>query len=323
MLKPLPADTWQNLYYPPPDYRYFQNSRQFDFEPGAPNFSWKNAWWLADSSLLAYVKTKPWDGVKSILAAAGFDDAKQIGADPAISSKGFVAWRSGPSPFAVVAYRGTDRDDQRNMRTDEDAWPDQRDGYVVHRGFGRALDQVWDSEVAPAVAAFLGLHPGAPVYFTGHSLGAALATISITRFQGQACALYTFGSPRAGDDRFVRAVLQKTTKIFRFVNCQDIVTQIPPEVPLQHYFRHVGAEKYISRAGKILDDPYDVEKWLDATPGIVEHDGSAALGDIAHPEKFISLAKDRGDLPNPPPFLLGNHTPARYTIQIWNHYSGL
>jgi hypothetical protein len=44
MPKPLPADTWNNLFYPPSDYRYFENSNQFDFEPGAHDFSWKNAW---------------------------------------------------------------------------------------------------------------------------------------------------------------------------------------------------------------------------------------------------------------------------------------
>jgi triacylglycerol lipase len=323
MPKPLPDDTWENLYYPPPNYKYFENSDRFDFEPDAPDFSWKNAWWLAEASLLAYVKRKTWDEIKAILTAARFDDAKQVGADPANSTKGFIAWRSGASPFAVVAFRGTDKDDPRTLDTDKDLVPQSRDGYIVHRGFGRALDQVWDSEVTPVLAAFLGVHPGAPVYFTGHSLGAALATISVTRFQGAACALYTVGSPRAGDDQFVRAVLQKTRKVFRFVNCQDIVTQIPPEVVLQHYYRHVGAERYINRAGEILDHPSDFDKWVDATRGIVEHDGVAAISDLAHPAKFVSVAEERGDLPDPPPYLLGNHTPARYAIRIWNHYSGL
>jgi triacylglycerol lipase len=323
MPKPLPGDTWDNLYYPPPNYRYFENCDRFDFEPGAPDFSWKNAWWLAEASLLAYVKKKTWDGVKVILAAARFDDARQIGADPAKSTKGFIAWRSGPAPFAVVAFRGTDKDDRRTFDTDIDTLPESRDGYVVHRGFVRALDQVWDAEVAPLLAAFLGSYPGAPVYFTGHSLGAALATISVTRFQGAACALYTFGSPRVGDDRFVRAVLRKTTHVFRFVNCQDIVTQVPPEFALQPYYRHVGAERYINRAGTILDHPSDVEKWLDATPGVMAHDGIAAAGSIANPAKFVSLAAEIGAVPDPPPYLLGNHTPARYAIRIWNYYSGL
>ena len=173
------------------------------------------------------------------------------------------------------------------------------------------------------MAAFLGLHPSAPVYFTGHSLGAALATISVARFQGVNCALYTFGSPRVGDDRFVRAVLQKTPKVFRFINCQDIVTQIPPEVALKNYYRHVGEERYINRTGAILDHPSEFDKWVDATAGVVAHDGTSAISEISHPAKFISLAAERGALPDPPPFLIGNHTPARYAIRIWNQYSGL
>src|SRR5215471_3672972 len=98
MPKPLPDDTWDNLYYPPSDYGYFENSDRFDFEPGASGFSWKNAWWLAEASVLAYVKRKTWDDVKAILTAARFEDARQIGADAAKSTKGFIAWRSGASP---------------------------------------------------------------------------------------------------------------------------------------------------------------------------------------------------------------------------------
>src|ERR1700682_5639203 len=101
MPKPLPADTWSNLFYPPSDYRYFENSDQFEFEPGAQDFSWKNAWWLADAALLAYVKK--WDIVKAILTTGSrFDNVKAIGADAAKSTKGFVASRSRPSPLAVV-----------------------------------------------------------------------------------------------------------------------------------------------------------------------------------------------------------------------------
>jgi triacylglycerol lipase len=322
MRKLLPDDTWNNLYYPPPNYVYFESSDRFGFEPGARDFSWRNAWWLAEASLLAYVQDRTWGEIKAILVKAGFEDAKQIGPDPAKSTKGFMAWRSDPAPFAIVAFRGTDKGDPRTLTTDEDLEPEARDGYTAHRGFLKALDQVWDAEVAPALSAFLRSHPDAPVYFTGHSLGAALATISVARFQGPVGALYTIGSPRVGDDRFVRAVLQKTQQVFRFVNCQDIVTQIPPEVPLAHYYRHVGAERYITRAGDILDHPSDFEKWVDVTPGIVEHDGAACISDVAHPATFVSLAKEREGLVDPPPYLVGNHTPARYAIQIWNHYSG-
>jgi triacylglycerol lipase len=323
MPKPVPADTWNNLFYPPSDYRYFENSNQFDFEPGAHDFSWKNAWWLADAALLAYVKN--WNAVKAALTTgARFDQVKAIGADDAKSTKGFFASRLGPMPFAVVAFRGTDRDDPRNAATDADTLTESRDGYIVHRGFCLALDQVWDDEVQPLLADFMGAKPGAAVYFTGHSLGAALATIAVTRFVGGGtCALYTVGSPRVGDDRFVRAVLEKTRQIFRFVNSQDIVTLIPPEVPLEHYYRHVGLEKYIDRTGVIHDHPSEFDKGIDVGKGIAQHDGIAALSAIGHPAQFLSKVLQGKPLVDPPPYIIGNHTPARYAIRIWNHYSGL
>jgi hypothetical protein len=149
MPKRLPADTWNNLFYPPADYRYFENSDQFDFEPAAPGFSWKNAWWLADSALLAYVKD--WDKVRAILTDCRFDNVRAIGADATKSTKGFLASRSSPLPFAIVAFRGTDRDDPRSAVTDADVDPLSKDGYTVHRGFSLALDQVWDQEVKPAL----------------------------------------------------------------------------------------------------------------------------------------------------------------------------
>src|SRR5947209_20331292 len=115
MPKQLPPDTWSNLFYPPADYQYFADSHQFDFEPAAKGFSWKHAWWLAEASLLAYVNDTDWEStVKPILEKAGFDPPARIGLNPITpqkSTRGFFACRSGPVPFAVVAFRGTDRDD--------------------------------------------------------------------------------------------------------------------------------------------------------------------------------------------------------------------
>jgi hypothetical protein len=321
MPKQFPADTWSNLFYPPANYQYFENADQFDFEPDAAGFSWHNAWWLADAALLAYVKD--WNLAKASLDRARLGDSQQVGPNPSTSTKGFFAWRSGPVAFAILAFRGTDKDDPRNTKSDEDTIPIERDGYVVHQGFALALDQVWD-EVKLMLDDFRRRFPDAPVYFTGHSLGAALATLAVARFEGNTCALYTFGSPRVGDDRFIGAVLQKAKMVFRFVNSQDIVTQIPPQVPLQHYFRHVGAEKYIDRKGVVRDDPSKFLKFTDMAHGIIAHDGLAALKEIGHPADFFSrIRKTEPWVVDPPPYIVGNHTPARYSIRIWNYYSGI
>jgi hypothetical protein len=318
MPKPLPDDTWENLFYPPPDYRYFEDCAQHDFEPDADGFSWVNAWWLADAALLAYVKD--WEAVEGHLGAAGLDkDFTRIGDDPTKSTKGYFVSRSGQKPFAVLAFRGTDKDDLRNVISDLDTAPESLGRYIVHKGFARALDQVWD-EVTRALDTFVAAHPGAPIYFTGHSLGAALATLSVARFTGAKCALYTIGSPRVGDDRFVRAVLDKTQLVFRFVNCQDIVTLVPPEIALAHYFRHVGNEMYIDRHGVLHDHPSELVKAADVVPGVLDHDGGAVFEEIKKPLDFLTLCF-KGSPVNPPPFLIGNHTPSRYAIRIWNYYT--
>jgi len=320
MPKTVPADTWQNLFYPPPTYQYFDGAERFGFDPAGQQFSWTNAWWMADAALLAYVKD--WNCVKAILTAPGrFDEAEQIGADPAKSTKGYVALRGGAKPCAVVAYRGTDKDDKRNAETDIDIVPLDRGGYIVHRGFGEALDLVWDSEVRPALDAFLAAHAGAPVFFTGHSLGAALATISAAQFAGQ-CSLYTIGSPRCGDSRFVKAVLAKAKVVGRFVNGDEIVTQIPtPPV-----YQHVGDAIYIDRTGVVRESISDLGKTLDVFRGSTAHDGAAAVLALGHP--LVYFKKVMGDAlvgnpPDPPPYIVGQHTPARYAVHIWNHLEGL
>jgi triacylglycerol lipase len=317
----LPNDTWNNLYYPPPDYEYFIGAAQSDFEPEAIDFSKNNACWLADAALLAYVKD--WNVVTRALRQAKFDDFQAIGTDPGVSTKGFIAKRLAPTPFLIVAFRGTDRDDPRNLATDESVGPSECDGCMVHTGFRTALDQVWTTEVDVTLRRFVETCPQGWVYFTGHSLGAALATIAVTRFQGANCALYTIGSPRVGDDRFCRKVASRTKQVFRFVNCQDIVTLIPLEVPMAHYFHHVGVEKYIDRKGQIHDHPSELVRGLDAAQGIMEHDGLAALAAVTHPKEYLSSALRNRALGDPPPYLLGNHTPSRYATILWGRYFGM
>jgi triacylglycerol lipase len=86
------------------------------------------------------------------------------------------------------------------------------------------------------------------IFVTGHSLGAALATLSLPDIEinhgKKIDALYTFGSPRVGDALFVRkfdGIFENRS--FRVVNTSDVVTSIPLPIPiigsLGGYFSHV------------------------------------------------------------------------------------
>ena len=78
-----------------------------------------------------------------------------------------------------------------------------------------------------------GLHQnGCPLWISGHSLGAALATLTADRFP-KVRSLYTFGSPRVGDREFAENF---TVEAHRFVNGNDIISRLPPE----GLYHHVG-----------------------------------------------------------------------------------
>jgi predicted lipase len=109
------------------------------------------------------------------------------------------------------------------------------DGVRIHEGFEHALDVVWE-DVARALEGI-----DVPLFYTGHSLGAALATISAYRHAPR--AVYTFGSPLVGNHHFAEAL--KNVPIFRVVDDIDAVTFAPP--PFLGYL-HVGDEKKLSEA---------------------------------------------------------------------------
>jgi predicted lipase len=82
----------------------------------------------------------------------------------------------------------------------------------------------------------------------GHSLGAAMATLALPDIEAslniKVTSVFTFGSPRVGDDAFARAYNTAFgRRSFRIVNTSDIVTSVPPPTPIAGkiggYFSHV------------------------------------------------------------------------------------
>jgi hypothetical protein len=133
--------------------------------------------------------------------------------------------------YAVVSFRGTESDDDVMADINIARSPGPSGGRV-HQGFSTAL-----SEVEPLIDSRMSLlAAGTRLYVTGHSLGGALANIFLARALDRRpdlrYALYTFGSPRVGNQDFAALLESKAadakTPLLRFHNGADPVATKPP-----------------------------------------------------------------------------------------------
>ena len=151
--------------------------------------------------------------------------------------------RKHKSTEIFITFRGTEPKQITDILADAKAWrKPAREKGLVHFGFAQALDKVYDKIVHWIDEQKL---DDATITCTGHSLGAALASIMASRLDAN--ELYTFGSPRVGNRDFVKEMKKDGVKHYRFVNNNDVVTRIP--FPIR--FRHSGKLVYINHYGNI------------------------------------------------------------------------
>lgn len=202
----------------------------------------------AESSRLAYLRFEdPGDSSLKILLG---DALAKVGisslacfSDDSSSTEAFAAVLP-KSAGTLIAFRGTEPDEAADIAIDLGAvlepWGQ---GGRVHAGFAHSF-----SRIRAQIERWMSGHPvgdGALVV-TGHSLGAALATLAAAAWRAD--RLVTFGSPRVGDQDFV--ALLPSVAIERYVNCCDIVTRVPPKLP--GLFVDTAPAFYISSAGRIV-----------------------------------------------------------------------
>ncbi len=146
----------------------------------------------AEMARLAYCKQESsfafdQDKIRSILRGIGFNDCKFFESQTDPKGKGahcFLASRD-DKQLAIVAFRGTDKDDARDWGFDLDAIPRPwKDRGKVHSGFANGLDELLEQKLGPALESIK-----CKLLFTGHSLGAAMATLLASL--RNAASLYT------------------------------------------------------------------------------------------------------------------------------------
>ncbi len=247
------------------------NLKSFD-----TSFSPQKAHLLSQASKLAYQK-----GTVIVKAAKdyGFKKVKYI-ENKQTSTEGFVA---STDDFIVVTFRGTQQ--WRDWLTD--ARFIQTEGKLgeVHSGFHWAYKSIEDNlndaiehcrrrtrKTLPSRYKDLNqfdekIYPQS-IWFTGHSLGGALATLAVGQRIVRSLpvdGLYTFGSPRVYDwDASIKFDQAMGDRSFRFVNNNDIVTRIPKRIM---GYRHVGQLKYFDENGDLKEDPSWWSRFLDRLQG--------------------------------------------------------
>ena len=339
-LKPLPVPTLSKLVPPPEEHAFFEGYRKVPFDPSDTNFSLTKAWWLAEASLLAYGDEA---FIRRKLKESGLDETQGFNARVFVGPiRGSQCVVLETDHFVAVAFRGTRIKsvpdpvmnlklwliDEVDLSTDVDIRIDP--STRAHLGFSRAIDEVWDS-IREHLDSIMAKNRDRTLWFTGHSLGAALATLAAERYgDDRISGVYTFGSPRVGDSTFAGRFL---VPCFRFVNNADLIPHVPPPGYPTDY-THVGALKFIDCQGAILDDPklFDV---LDSNarghlqaiktgilafnPSSLQEAGKAIFDAFRTLDLGkLSTTLETLNLDFVPLVALADHAPLNYAIQVWN-----
>lgn len=161
---------------------------------------------------------------------------------------GAQAYRFMNKEDLVIACRGTQPTEFNDISADLKAIPVMAETVSrVHQGFKAEVDELWpmicDDLIRP-------VNMGKKVWFCGHSLGAAMATIMASRCKFYASVpdpeeLYTYGSPRVGWPTYVKSL---GIVHHRWVNNNDIVTRVPLAIM---GYRHHGEEHYMNAWGNV------------------------------------------------------------------------
>ncbi|MFL6335156.1 MAG: lipase family protein [Pyrinomonadaceae bacterium] len=229
------------------------------FKHDALGFELVNAWWLAEAATLVY------DNETFVAERFRHAGLPEVSLFDRVGTQCFVAANE---RLAVVAFRGTESG-ARSLKELRQIVLDVQDdehflltsfapGGRIHRGFAGAVAAVWEDAAGfrGLKSHLAGLAGSRALWFTGHSLGAAAATVAATLCEQsgmRVSGLYTYGSPRVGDADFAahfRGLFPGTAgrDYQRFANERDIVTLVPPE---PFGYRHVGAAHHIEADGTI------------------------------------------------------------------------
>eukprot|EP00613_Pedinella_sp_CCMP2098_P061580 CAMPEP_0171974812 /NCGR_PEP_ID=MMETSP0993-20121228/234242_1 /TAXON_ID=483369 /ORGANISM="non described non described, Strain CCMP2098" /LENGTH=297 /DNA_ID=CAMNT_0012625919 /DNA_START=257 /DNA_END=1150 /DNA_ORIENTATION=+ len=185
-----------------------------DFSPGCSSAT-------SSFSSVQTFEAKSEDGTRSFFGYVGLDTARS---------------------WVVAAFKGTNTTADYTTDLNGGYWDsalcvvDGVDLGNVHGGFCEFWSRLNEAGFGQALAQTAAAHPTYRLLFTGHSLGAAVATVAAAfvavkhpNLSGRRLSVYTLGSPRVGDFGFSHGVFGKRVfDSWRVVHSGDVVTHEPP-----------------------------------------------------------------------------------------------
>ncbi|MCS7477153.1 lipase family protein [Umezawaea endophytica] len=234
----------------------------------ASGYDARQAYCMAQAAELAYADR---GRIEATAAGWGFDRVRHHHSTftPPFALSDTQAYTAASPTMIVTAFRGTEPVQLRDWLSDTTTppWPGPANTGLVHYGFAEALRAVFPS-VRSAITELRDAEQ--TVWFTGHSLGGALAMLAAAWLHFEdpslsAHGVYTFGQPRTCDRALAVAYDRALSgRTFRVVNNNDIVTQVPPGPA----FRHVAALRYIDSSGRVRESAPMASTLLDRAKGM-------------------------------------------------------
>jgi triacylglycerol lipase len=287
---------------------------------------------MADAAMLAY--SDAGFTARTFREAAGIPGQGAFGhaASGAYSTQCYVAHSD---RIVLVAFRGTEvlgpRDvgafTARLRRVLRDVEVDARlrlmpyeGGGRVHGGFLGAVAEVW-RDLEGYLVALRRDRPERPVWFTGHSLGGALATLAADLYARRFAppqGVYTFGSPAVGDAVFGQGYRARGIPTIRVVHHHDMIARVPLRVSdflpdaLVPPYEPVGTPAYLPAGGgrvKGVVPSLGLDTLLDELRGA---DDALRFLTASGEERLAWLADTL------PGDRLTDHAPIYYAVYLWN-----
>jgi triacylglycerol lipase len=198
----------------------------FTFNPQTTEYQLQHAYWLGKAASLAYQDEAV---IRAETAQWGFDRCQRFCSkhQPPFLIDDTQAYTIANDQMIITAFRGT-----TPTIICDCVYPEIREKIKEFRTNNQTL------------------------WFTGHSLGGALAMLAAARMYFEdpkllANGVYTFGQPRTCDHLFAKAYdTALKSRAFRFVNNNDIVAHAPPEL----IYHHAGTLMYFDANGTLHDN---------------------------------------------------------------------